>query len=106
MTIREERLHDLEILATHLGDAFPSAPSRGSVVVLGEGFGNLVVETTGDIVFRIAKHATAQSGHRRERLVLPIIQQSVSELEIPKVRYALDTSDAFPFGVMGYEKLP
>lgn len=97
---------DLQLLATQLRAAFPPTPIHSPLKVLGEGFGSLVVETANDIVFRIAKHSEAQRGHQRERRVLPIVQRYVSELRVPQVQYSLGTTAAFPFGVIGYDKIP
>lgn len=97
---------DLQVLATHLRAAFPAAPTVTPLTDMGEGFGSLVIETANGIVFRIAKHAEARRGHQRERQVLPVIRRHVSGLRVPHMKYYLDTSAAFPFGVIGYEKLP
>ena len=97
---------DLHHLAEQLGTAFPEAAPVSPLTVLGEGFGSLVVETAGGIVFRIAKHPAAQRGHQRERLVLSVVQRTLSDLRVPRIAYEVRSSTAFPFGVIGYEKLP
>ena len=97
---------DLRVLAAQLRAAFPDAAIRLPIRVLGEGFGSLVVETGNAVVFRIAKHAAAQQGHRRERRVLPVIQRHDPALRVPRVTHFLGASVAFPYGVIGCDKLP
>src|SRR5215207_6421039 len=97
---------DLPTLAAQLRASFPHAAIDTPLSVLGEGFGSKVVETANGIVFRIAKHAEASQGHRREGAVLAVIQRHMCGLRVPQVRYYLDESDAFPYGVIGYDKLP
>lgn len=97
---------DMHRLAEQLAATFPDAPAIPPLIVLGEGFGSVVLETGSGIVFRIAKHAAAQRGHRREERVLPVVRQHVCGLAVPQVRYALRTSTAFPYGALGYDKLP
>ena len=93
-------------LADQLAATFPDLPAISPLIVLGEGFGNLVVETSGGVVFRIAKRAAAQRGHWREERVLLVVRQHVRGLAVPQVRYALRASSAFPYGALGYDKLP
>jgi aminoglycoside phosphotransferase (APT) family kinase protein len=97
---------DPRVLAAQLQHAFPATPIRGPLTVLGEGFGSLVVETGDGLVFRIAKHAGVQNGQRRERLLLPVIQRHKPTLRVPRVTYDLGASAEFPYGVVGYERLP
>jgi aminoglycoside 2''-phosphotransferase len=97
---------DLTDLAARLRALFPDAPIVAPLSVLGEGFGSVVVETANGIVFRIARHADARRGHQREGAVLSVVQRHVCGLRVPQVHYYLDESDAFPYGVIGYEKLP
>src|SRR5215217_8559581 len=97
---------DLLAVAAQLQASFPDASIDTPLSVLGEGFGSTVVETANGIVFRIAKHTDASQGHRREGTVLAVIQRHVCGLRVPQVRYYLDESDAFPYGVIGYDKLP
>jgi hypothetical protein len=97
---------DLQRLADQLGEAFPEAEPTAPLAILGEGFGSLVVETTGGVVFRVARHAAAQRGHRRERLILPIVRRAIADLRVPRFEFWLESSAAFPFGVVGYVKLP
>lgn len=96
---------DLSAFSTQLQAAFPDA-SVGALRVLGEGFGSLVVESSSGLVFRVGKTPVAQRGHRRERRMLPIVASHASSLLVPRVDYFLDASAAFPYGVMGYRKLP
>lgn len=97
---------DMHRLAEQLAATFPDAPAMPPLIVLGEGFGSVVLETGSGIVFRIAKHTASQGGHRREVRVLPVVRQHVRELAVPQLRYALQASTAFPYGALGYDKLP
>ncbi|MFL5760884.1 MAG: phosphotransferase family protein [Thermomicrobiales bacterium] len=97
---------DLTVLAERLRASFPGVPIVTPLSVLGEGFDSVVVETANGIVFRIAKHVHASWGRQREGAVLSVVQRHVRALNIPLVRHDLDESDAFPYGVIGYEKLP
>ncbi len=89
-----------------LRESFPTASIHSSVELLGEGFGSLVVATTEGVIFRVAKHAAAQSGQLRERTLLPLLQRHHLSLRIPEIEFALDSSAAFPFGVIGYQMIP
>jgi aminoglycoside 2''-phosphotransferase len=97
---------DLKEVAAQLHASFPDASIETPLLVLGEGFGSKVVETANGIVFRIAKHEDARQGHRREQAALSVVQQHVRGLRVPQVQYYLDASDDFPYGVIGYSKLP
>src|SRR5690349_9699572 len=63
-------------LATLFSDLNPVMPLH----VLGSGFSNLVVETAGNIVFRIARNRRAASQHAKEARLLP---QLKSHLPLP-----------------------
>lgn len=71
-----------------------------------EGDSSLAVESRSGIVFRIAKNALAQQGHRREWDLLPVIGRQVPEFSLPNPTYYLSRSAAFPYGIIGYRKLP
>ncbi len=89
-----------------LREAFPGAAIATPLTILGEGFGSVAIATANGLVFRIAKHAEAQQGHQRERDVLPVVQRSGVGLRVPEVAYFLEASTPFPFGVIGYAKIP
>jgi aminoglycoside phosphotransferase (APT) family kinase protein len=78
-----------------------AAPLR----VLGAGFHSLVVETGDGIVFRVAKNREATAGHAREAALLPALRARLP-LVIPDPRWYTGPSALFPFGVIGYRKVP
>lgn len=96
---------DVDRLAARLAVALPDLPAIAPLTLLGAGFGSVVVETAGGVVFRIAKHSAAQRGHQREARLLPVVRRFVSDLPVPDVRYMLETTAAFPYGAVGYDKL-
>ena len=106
MTHRLKQMRALKEVAAQLRAAYPQAPTVAPLTVLGEGFGSLVVETASGVVFRIAKNALAQRGHRRERALLPVIAGHLPGFDVPDPVYHLPHSKAFPYGVIGYDKLP
>lgn len=69
--------------------------------VMGEGFSSFVVLVNGRLVFRFARHAGVTSAYTRETRLLPLLQSSLPVL-IPNPTWYAASSNAFPFGVMGY----
>lgn len=72
--------------------------------MLGSGFSSLVVETPGGIVFRIARTPEAGAKYAREARLLQAI--GAFPVAIPCPEWFLESSAAFPHGLMGYRKLP
>lgn len=99
-------MDDLKALAGQLERSFPQITPVGPLVVLGEGFSSLVVETQAGTVFRIAKNQLAQQGHRREWNTLSIVRRHVSGFSLPKPEHYLCQSEDFPYGLIGYKKVP
>ncbi|MFX1251637.1 MAG: phosphotransferase family protein [Promethearchaeota archaeon] len=96
---------NLKALAKTLEQIFPEIGAIASLKVLGEGFRSIVVETDGGQVFRIGKNSYAARGYRKEIHLLPILRPYLP-FSIPEPRWYKDCSRKFPFGVMGYPKLP
>jgi aminoglycoside phosphotransferase (APT) family kinase protein len=91
-------------LAAKLQHAFPDlavAPLR----LLDVGFGSTVVETADGVVLRVARHARAAKGHAREARLLPQLRGRLP-VAIPAPRWRVAPGEHFPFGVIGYRKLP
>jgi aminoglycoside 2''-phosphotransferase len=91
-------------LAEKLQSAFPGldvSPLR----LLDVGFGSTVVETADGVVLRVARHARAAKGHAREARLLPQLQERLA-VAIPDPRWRVAPGEHFPFGVIGYRKLP
>jgi len=91
-------------LAARLQTQFPVL-EVAPLTLLAEGFGSTVVETADGVVLRIARHARAAKGHAREARLLPQLQGRLPAA-IPNPRWRIDPGDSFPFGVIGYRKLP
>lgn len=97
--------HDLSGAAEALRKAFPRIGAVAPLRRLGEGFSSLVVETAGAIVFRIGKNRLSAEGFAKEARLLPALA-SYLPISIPKPEWFVASSADFPYGVMGYRKLP
>jgi aminoglycoside phosphotransferase (APT) family kinase protein len=84
---------------------FPGLWVAGPLRVLGAGFHSLVVETGDGIVFRVAKNREATEGHAREAALLPALHARLP-LVIPDPCWYTGPCARFPFGVIGYRKVP
>ena len=91
-------------IAAALMATFPDAGSIESVTVLREGFRNIVLETSGGDVFKIAKNWEASATYAMEQRVLPELGESLAA-PIPYPLWYAGKSPRFPFGVLGYPKL-
>lgn len=94
----------LDSLAQALRRAFPALSPLAPLRLLGSGFSSLVVETPGGIVFRIARTPEAGARYAHEaRFMLAITDFPVA---IPRPEWFLNSADEFPYGLVGYHKLP
>jgi aminoglycoside phosphotransferase (APT) family kinase protein len=96
---------DLAQLASALHTAFPELGAIEPLYVLGSGFRSVAIETAAGQVFRIARNQTAASGYAKEWQLLPIIAPRLP-VAVPAPRWRAGPSPDFPFGVIGYAKLP
>ncbi|CAN5350471.1 N/A [soil metagenome] len=96
---------DLNRIARALKTVFPELGEVSSVAVLGEGFRSMVVETPDGDVFKIAKNWEAAAGLVKEAHVLPLIGGRLST-PVPYPLWQAGASNHFPFGALGYPKLP
>lgn len=96
---------DLGRIARALSVVFPDLDEVRSISVLGEGFRSMVVETPDGDVFKIAKNWEASAGLVKEAQVLPLIGGRLST-PVPWPLWRAGASNHFPFGVLGYPKLP
>jgi aminoglycoside phosphotransferase (APT) family kinase protein len=63
------------------------------------------VETSAGIVFRLGKNAAAAQGFAREVQLLPVLAGRLP-CAVPAPQWYSPPSTPFPFGVLGYHKLP
>ena len=94
----------MEDLGQAVASAFPDLDRVSPLTALGEGFGSLVVETAGGVVFRIGKNLQASEGYALEERLMPLLQPRLS-VPVPEPRWTQPPSDLFPFGLIGYPKL-
>jgi aminoglycoside phosphotransferase (APT) family kinase protein len=96
---------ELAEIERRLAERFPElavAPLRELEI----GFGSVVVETAGGVVFRIARHARAAAGHACEETVLPGLRDRLP-LAVPDPRWRIEPgTPGFPHGAIGYRRLP
>ncbi|MDQ2743094.1 MAG: phosphotransferase [Chloroflexota bacterium] len=96
-------------LATEIGRAlrelFPDLGIAEPIHVLGSGFRSTVIEVAGEIIFRLGRNPEAEVGYARELRLLPALQPHLP-ITIPRPHWHAGPSPQFPFGVMGYLKVP
>jgi aminoglycoside phosphotransferase (APT) family kinase protein len=95
----------LEILSRNLVTAFPDLGGSVECRLLASGFRSTVVETSAGIVFRIGKNLAAARGFAFEAGFLPLLANRLP-FTVPNPRWYAPPSPLFPFGVLGYRKLP
>jgi aminoglycoside phosphotransferase (APT) family kinase protein len=95
----------LDEVATALARLFPDLYPVAPLTLLGSGFSSQVVETVGGIVFRIAKHEEAAQAHAKEARLLPLIRTRLP-VAVPHPQWYRSATSDFPFGVIGYRRLP
>ncbi|HLO15996.1 MAG TPA: aminoglycoside phosphotransferase family protein [Anaerolineales bacterium] len=84
---------------------FPALSIPSPLQIIGSGFNSLVVEAGGAIIFRIGKNSVAQSGYEKEIRCLSVIAPHIPFL-IPDPKWYIKRSAYFPFGLIGYDKIP
>jgi aminoglycoside 2''-phosphotransferase len=96
---------DLQRLGEGLRASFPKLNSVTPVRVLGYGFRSVAVETAEGLVFRVARNQAAAKRYTIERKLLPALQGRLP-VQVPNPQFYAGPSKQFPFGVIGYQKLP
>jgi aminoglycoside phosphotransferase (APT) family kinase protein len=96
---------DLDFVAAALERLFADLRPVRPVRLLGSGFSSIVVETADEIVFKIAKTIEAAHSQAREARLLPFLHPLLP-FPIPNPQRYIAASEDFPFGVIGYQKLP
>ncbi len=103
--IDENRFPDTAALAESISRRLPDLTDIEPLEIIGEGFRSLAVSTAGGVLIRIGKLAEAATGFELETRVLPVVRQFVSA-PVPEPRWHIPPCDEFPFGALGYRKLP
>ena len=97
--------YDLSTIASALQYAFPELAAITSLTILGEGFSSLVVETGAGSVFRFPRTPEAGTRYANEFQLLPLLKPHLP-VAIPAPRWYRPAAAHFPFGLIGYPKLP
>lgn len=92
---------DLEAVARALDEACADAAPAGPLRVLGEGFFSVAVVTASGMVFRLGTSPDVFARYQKEWRVLPWLASKGLPLEIPRPRWLLEPTSAFPFGGIG-----
>lgn len=95
----------LDELARAFSRAFPDLNTVAPLRVLGEGFSSIALETADGMIFRVARHAQAGAKYVKEARLLPLLKPYLP-VAIPEPVWLLRSSKDFPFGIIGYRKLP
>jgi aminoglycoside phosphotransferase (APT) family kinase protein len=96
---------DLTALAAELAVRFPEAQPVAPLKVLGSGFGSLVLETSGGVVFKVARSRLVSERFDWEASLLREIAALVP-VRVPEPRWRAASVPGAPYGIVGYEKLP
>lgn len=96
---------DLDHIERALERAFPDLDRVAPLRMLGYGFSSVAVETAGGAIFRVARNADAGAHYAKEAQNLPALMPYL-RVAIPEPQWYLPASADFPFGVIGYHKLP
>jgi aminoglycoside phosphotransferase (APT) family kinase protein len=95
---------DLESIARRLRQTFPDAGHLAPCSVLGWGFGSIVVETAGGVVFRIARVPGVHEAFERQRDALQVLAPLLP-VAVPQPKWLTGPCAAFEHGAIGYAKL-
>ena len=96
---------DLHRIAIALQQLFPGAEPITPLKQLGRGFSSVAIETASGYVFRVGLSPDARAASVDTMHLLKCVSSHVT-LDVPQIAFALTESDSFPFGVVGYRKLP
>jgi aminoglycoside phosphotransferase (APT) family kinase protein len=96
---------DLEEVAAKLRARFPDAGEIEPCSLLGSGFGSVVVETAGGIVFRIARIPRVHEAFERQRDALHVLAPLLPAA-VPQPKWLTGPCAEFKHGAIGYEKVP
>ena len=85
--------------------AFPALVEVAPVSLLGEGWDNVIVESAGGVVFRFPKRELVAASLAKEASLLLFLRGHLTP-GIPVPTYEAAPASGFPWGFMGYAKLP
>jgi aminoglycoside phosphotransferase (APT) family kinase protein len=73
--------------------------------VLETGFGSVVVQTSDEVIFRVARHTQAAEGHTKEANLLPVLAPRLP-VSVPQPQWRAEPgSPGLPRGAIGYRRL-
>src|SRR5947209_1838611 len=93
------------VIAANLQRHFPDLDALEPITVLGSGFRSIVFEAAGARIFRVGKNMEAAVGYAKEARLLPLLQSQLP-VPVPSPRWYAEPAHLFPFGVIGYPKVP
>lgn len=96
---------DLDEIATGLAATFPDLADVAPCSVLGWGFGSVVVETAGGIVFRVPRIPNVHLAFDRQRSLLAAVGPRLP-VAVPQPQWLTGPCDALPQGAIGYQRVP
>lgn len=95
---------NLDAVAAALTREFPDAGEIAPCSVLGWGFGSVVVETAGGVVFRVARIPTVHEGFQWQRDFLEAVAPRL-HVAVPQPRWLTGPVEGLKHGAIGYPKL-
>jgi aminoglycoside phosphotransferase (APT) family kinase protein len=95
---------DLDSVAAALAREFPDAGEIAPCSILGWGFGSVVVETAGGVVFRVARVPRIHEGFAWQRDLLAALAPRL-HVAVPQPRWLTGPVDGLKHGAIGYRKL-
>jgi hypothetical protein len=101
----ESFVNDLDRLATVFEQKFPDLRPVRPLSVLGRGFRSLAVETPGGIVLRVGQSPEAAGDYAKEWRLRHFLPKRMGGVLPEPCWYAEPCAD-FPYGALGYRKLP
>ena len=104
-SIRYNLSMDLHDLGYTLKTCFPNKEIVLPVRQLGEGYASVVVESHNGVVFKIAKNHIAQQTYKKEYKLLHFLSNKIKRFDIPYPQYYIESSNKFPYGLIGYKKI-
>lgn len=94
-----------DVIARALARAFPELEVE-PLQHVAIGFGSVVVETPGDVIFRVARSKPVSNGHAVEAQALPMLADRLPA-PVPVPEWRIEPGDPdLPFGAIGYRRLP